>query len=108
MGVTVALRPLKRMAGEMPVLLSIKLLLHPLIVWMLLSLTGDYGAVWTFTAVLMASLPPALNVFVMASQYKVYVERASAIILIGTLASVVTVTGLLYLITAGGVPYKLF
>jgi predicted permease len=56
----------------------------------------------------MASLPPALNVFVMASQYKVYVERASAIILIGTIASVITVTGLLYLITIGGVSYKLF
>ena len=108
MGVTVALRPVKRMAGEMPVLLMIKLIAHPLLVWTLLSLTGDYGAVWTFTAVLMASLPPALNVFVMASQYKVYVERASAIILIGTIASVVTVTGLLYLITIGGVSYKLF
>jgi predicted permease len=108
MGVTVALRPLKRIAGEMPVMLSIKLILHPLLVWTLLSLTGDFGAVWTFTAVLMASLPPALNVFVMASQYKVYVERASAVILIGTIASVVTVTGLLYLITIGGVSYRLF
>jgi predicted permease len=108
MGVTVALRPVNRVAGEMPVLLTIKLIAHPLLVWTLLSLTGDYGAVWTFTAVLMASLPPALNVFVMASQYKVYVERASAIILIGTIASVITVTGLLYLITIGGVSYKLF
>lgn len=108
MGVTVALRPVKRIAGELPVLLSIKLIAHPLLVWVLLSLSGDYGAVWTFTAVLMASLPPALNVFVMASQYQVYVERASALILIGTIASVVTVTGLLYLITVGGVSYKLF
>ena len=108
MGVTVALRPVKRIASEIPVILSIKLIAHPLLVWALLSLTGDYGAVWTFTAVLMASLPPALNVFVMASQYKVYVERASAIILVGTIASVVSVTGLLYLIKAGGVPYKLF
>ena len=103
-----ALRPVKRIASEIPVILSIKLIAHPLLVWALLSLTGDYGAVWTFTAVLMASLPPALNVFVMASQYKVYVERASAIILVGTIASVVSVTGLLYLIKAGGVPYKLF
>ena len=105
---SVALRPVKRMAGEMPVLLMIKLIAHPLLVWTLLSLSGDYGAVWTFTAVLMASLPPALNVFVMASQYQVYVERASAIILIGTIASVVTVTGLLYLITIGGVSYRFF
>lgn len=108
MGVTVALRPLKRVAPEMPALLAIKLVGHPLLVWTLLSATGDYGRIWTFTGVLMASLPPALNVFVMASQYRVYVERASALILLGTIASVITVTGLLALIAFGGVPYNLF
>jgi len=108
MGVTVALRPLTRVAPETPLLLSIKLVAHPLLVWVVLSLAGDFGRIWTFTAVLMASLPPALNVFVFASQYKVYVERASALILIGTIASVVTVTGLLFMIAVGGVPYRLF
>lgn len=108
MGVTVALRPLKRMTPEMPALLAIKLVAHPLLVWTLLSATGDFGRIWTFTAVLMASLPPALNVFVMASQYHVYVERASGLILIGTMASVVTVTGLLFMIAFGAVPYNLF
>ncbi len=108
MGVTVALRPLKRVSPEMPALLAIKLIAHPLLVWALLSAVGDFGRIWTFTAVLMASLPPALNVFVMASQYHVYVERASGLILIGTMASVVTVTGLLFLIAFGGVPYNLF
>jgi malonate transporter len=108
MGVTVALRPLKRVAPEMPALLAIKLIAHPLLVWTLLSALGDFGRIWTFTAVLMASLPPALNVFVMASQYHVYVERASGLILIGTMASVVTVTGLLFMIAFGAVPYNLF
>jgi predicted permease len=58
---------------------------------------------WVATAVLMASLPPALNVFVMASQYQTYVERASSTILVGTVASVVTVTELLALIVRHGV-----
>ena len=92
----------------MPVLLALKLLAHPLLVWIVLSLAGDFGRVWTLTAVLMASLPPALNVFVMASQYQTYVERASAIILLGTLMSVLTITLLLYLITANVLPYRLF
>ena len=47
----------------------------------------------------MAALPPALNIFVIATQYNVGVERASACVLIGTLASMVTLTGLLLLIT---------
>jgi predicted permease len=57
----------------------------------------------------MAGLPPALNIFVISTQYNVGVERASACVLIGTLVSMVTLTGILY-ITAktGGVPYDLF
>ena len=74
----------------------------------LLSATGGFDRVWAFTAELMASLPPALNVFVMASQYGVYVERASSAILIGTLASVVTVTLLLWVITGGLLPVSIF
>jgi malonate transporter and related proteins len=97
LGVTVAMRPLRSVPLEMPVLLVIKLILHPLIVWLILSWLGDFGWEWTMTAVLMAALPPALNVFVIANQYRVYVEQASAAILVGTVVSVVTVTGLLWL-----------
>ena len=61
MGVTVALRPLKRVPFEMPALMVIKILIHPLAVWVILSWIGDFGREWTFTAVLMAALPPALE-----------------------------------------------
>ncbi len=108
LGVTVAQRPIRRIAGELPILLFIKLIAHPLIVYLYLSAVGGLDRVWTFTAVLMASLPPALNVFVMAAQYKTYVERASSAILIGTLASVVTVTTLLWLISNDILPVALF
>ena len=108
LGVTVALRPIKRVAPELPALLAIKLIAHPVIVYLLLSAVGGFDRVWTFTAVLMASLPPALNVFVMASQYRTYVERASSAILIGTLSSVVTVTTLLWLISNDLLPVTLF
>ncbi len=62
---------------------------------------------WQHAVAWVASLPPALNVFVMASQYRVYVERASSAILIGTLASVATVTGLLWLISNDLLPVSL-
>lgn len=108
MGATIALRQASRMAPEAPALLIIKLVLHPLIVWAMLSHLGDFGREWTFTAMLMAALPQALNVFVLANQYQVYVERASTIVLAGTLASVVTLTTLLYLISTDRIPYRLF
>ena len=107
LGVTVALRPLRAVPIEMPILLVIKLILHPLIVWLVLSWLGDFGWEWTMTAVLMAALPPALNVFVIANQYRVYVEQASAAILVGTMVSVVTVTGLLWLMSQHILPQRL-
>jgi malonate transporter and related proteins len=57
---------------------------------------------------LLASLPTATNVFVIAQQYGIWVERASASVLITTCVSVVTVTVLLYLITTGMLPPDLF
>jgi predicted permease len=108
MGVTVALRPLKRAPVEVMPLLVLKLLIHPLIVWVLLSLVGDFGQVWTYVAILMAALPPALNVFIIARQYDTYVEEASAIVLLGTLASTITLTAALVLAVEGRIPYDLF
>lgn len=108
MGVTVSLRPVTRLAPEVPVLLALKLIAHPALVYLLLSVVGGFDRVWTFTAVLMAALPPGLNVFVIATQNGVYVERASSVVLFGTIASVVTVTVLLYGISQGLLPVSLF
>jgi malonate transporter len=98
LGVTVALRPLASVPPEIPAVVGIKLIVHPLIAWLLLSAVGGFDPVWIYTALLMAALPPALNAYVMARQYEVYVAQSSAGILVGTLASIVTVTILLYMI----------
>jgi len=108
LGVTVALRPLSRIPPEVPSLVVIKLILHPLVVWAILSAMGDFGATWTYVAVIMAALPPALNIFVISTQYGVGVERASACVLLGTLLSMVTLTGFLYLIRTGRMTHDLF
>jgi malonate transporter len=82
--------------------------LHPLVCWVVLSFIGDFSETWMFSAVLLAALPTAANVFVIAQQYGVWVERASASILLTTLMSVATVTALLYLIKSGALPPDLF
>jgi|FEC22Drversion2_1045045.scaffolds.fasta_scaffold00008_253 malonate transporter len=108
MGVTVALRPIKRVPAELPALILIKLILHPALVLVLLSFVGAFDPVWVYTAILMSALPPALNVFVLAQQYQTYVERASSSILIGTVVSIFTLTSVLYLISNALVPSDLF
>lgn len=108
MGVTLALRPLRRIPVEIVPISLLKLVVHPLLCYVMLSLMGDFSEVWLFSAVLLAALPTATNVFVIAQQYGVWVERASATILVTTCASIVTVTGLLYMIRTGILPLDLF
>jgi malonate transporter len=101
LGVTVALRPFDHVPWEVPGVIAIKLLIHPLIVFGLMLLFGPFAQPWAATAVLMASLPPALNVLVMASQNNTWIEPASVAVLIGTFASVVTLTTAMWLIQSG-------
>jgi malonate transporter and related proteins len=108
LGVTVALRPLQKMPWEIPLTTGVKLLLHPIIVFLLLSLFGPFQHYWIETAVLMAALPPALNVFIFARQYDVWVEQASSAVMVGTLASVVTLTTVMWLVKSGSLPPLLF
>ena len=108
LGVTVALRPLKKMPWEVPFLTAVKLILHPLLMFVLLSLFGPFDQLWVYTAVLMAALPPALNVFVFARQYDSWVEQASSAVLIGTLVSAVTLTSVMWMVKTGTLPPLLF
>jgi predicted permease len=108
LGVTVALRPHNRIPSDIPPLVVIKLVLHPLLVWFMLSALGNFDSTWTYAAIVMAALPPALNIFVIATQYNIAVERASACILLGTLASMVTLTGFLWFIKTGRMTAELF
>lgn len=108
MGVTLALRPLKRVPPELGYIVPAKLLLHPLLMYLGMSWIGNFDEIWVYTAVLLASLPTATNVFVIAQQYGVWVERASASVLLTTVASVASVSVLLWLITSGALPPDLF
>ncbi len=101
LGVTIALRPFDRVPWEVPGVIAVKLLIHPLIVFGLMLLFGPFAQPWAATAVLMASLPPALNVFVIARQNNTWIEPASVAVLIGTFASVVTLTSVMWLIQSG-------
>ncbi|WP_315832788.1 AEC family transporter [Bradyrhizobium prioriisuperbiae] len=101
LGVTVALRPFSRVPWEVPGIILVKLVLHPLIVFGLLMLLGPFVPEWSATAILMASLPPALNVFVIARQYDAWIEAASAAVLLGTFVSVVTLTSVMWMLKTG-------
>ena len=108
LGVTVALRPVQRIPWEVPFTIMAKLIVHPVLVFALLFLLGPFDPVWTYTAVLMAALPPALNVFIMARQYDTWVAQASGSVLFGTFVSVVTLTTTMWLVKTGALPLSFF
>lgn len=108
MGVTLALRPLRRVPVALGPIALLKLAVHPALCYVMLSAVGNFSQTWVFSAVLLAGLPTATNVFVIAQQYKVWVERASASILVTTVLSVASVTALLYAIKSGALPPDLF
>jgi predicted permease len=105
LGVTVALRPFARVPWEVPGIVAIKLIVHPLLAFALLMALGPFPPHWAASALLLASLPPALNVFVIARQYDTWIEQASTAVLVGTFVSVVTLTSAMWLIKSGAVTF---
>ncbi|MGB7287394.1 MAG: AEC family transporter [Salaquimonas sp.] len=72
----------------------LKLVVHPIAVFLALSAFGLPTEIIAI-AVVIAACPVAQNVFVIAAQYKLMVKRSSAAILISTLAATITVTAIL-------------
>ena len=107
-GVSIATQPVGRLPVVMAPLLIIKLAVQPILAYVLVSWMGDFSPAWTYTAVLLAALPTAANVYVIAQQYNVWVERTSGMIVASTVLSMFTLSGLLYLITTDILPPDLF
>jgi len=105
MGATLALRPLRRVPKELFLIVPLKLVVQPILIYGILAIAGSFPPVWVSTAILMAALPTATNVFVIAQQYGVWVERASSSVLATTLFSIVTLTLWLYVMTHGFGPF---
>lgn len=70
----------------------VKLLVQPAITWWLAYRWLEMEPVWAAAAVIQAALPTGALVFVLAQQHGIYVQRASATILLSTVVSVVTVS----------------
>ena len=83
-----------RLAGAMShaaVMAGIKLVAHPLLVWLVASQLLGLPPLQVAVATMAASLPIGVNVYILASTYDAYAARATSAILLSTVASVATV-----------------
>ena len=107
-GAILATVPPARAPRELPYLAAGKLLVHPMIVYVLLSWVGDFPPVWIYSAVLVAALPSAPEVLAYARKYNVFEGKAAPAAFIISALSVVTLTALIYLIGNRILPADLF
>ncbi|MCW9034025.1 MAG: AEC family transporter [Alphaproteobacteria bacterium] len=91
-GVFLAGQPLREGIGEISFLTIVKLLIHPLISWVLIVYVFEIKGIWGEVALLMAALPLGATVFVLAQRYDVYVQRSSSATLVTTIVSVITLS----------------
>jgi len=73
----------------------LKLFFQPLVTAFLVFYIFDMDGFWATSAILLAALPTGALVFVTAQQNKVFIQRASAAIVVTTLTSVITLMALL-------------
>jgi malonate transporter len=86
-----------RKAIEVVWLLVLKLVVQPLVTWWIAVAVG-LDPFWTASAVILSALPTGALVFVLAQQYGVYVQRASAVILASTVVSLITLSAIMVLL----------
>jgi hypothetical protein len=87
--------------GETSWLVLHKLAVQPLVTAVIAFALLPMERVWAASAVTLAALPTGSLVFVLAQQYGVYTQRATAAILVSTVLSVVTIFALFALLGIG-------
>lgn len=99
LGGSLAAYPLMGDVGPAVLLTSIKLVLHPLVVWVVavpvLGLTG----VWVSVAVTLAAMPSGVNAYLFAARYEAAAGVAARTVFLTTCLTLVTIPVLLVLLS---------
>jgi len=72
----------------------LKLLVHPLMVYLCVTHVFVVEPFWATSAIILAALPTGSSIFIIAQQYEVAPRRASAIVAVSTAVSVLTLSAL--------------
>jgi len=85
--------------GSAALLVGFKLVLQPVVTWVLATAVFDLSPLHTHTAVLLAALPTGTGPFMLAEFYRREADITSNVVLVSTRASIVTISG--YVALAG-------
>lgn len=77
---------------------SLKLVVHPLLVWLLASYVFAIDPMWAGVAVLLAAMPTGINVYLFAQRYGICIGSSATMVLIGSVLSIVTITAVVLIV----------
>jgi len=84
--------------GDVWEVIALKLLVHPVAVYVLARYVFDLDPLYLKVAVIMASLPVAVNIYILASRYGAYERESSRIMFLSTAASVFVTSAVLLIL----------
>ena len=92
LGVSLNVTSIKNQKSVLFFITVIKLIVHPILIFIVFQFHTNIDPIWVKTAIVCASLPVAANVFVLANYYKNFESESAAAITITTIISSITVT----------------
>ncbi len=98
LGGTLARHRISGYVGEALVISILKLVLQPLVVWLLATRVFDLDPVWAAVVTLLAAMPTGVNVFIFANRYGAGTATAGTTIIMSTALGAGTVSALIWLI----------
>lgn len=101
MGASLAGYPLFGDVAPAILLAAVKLLLHPLLVWILAVPVFGLDGIWVPVAVTMAAMPSGVNAYLFGARYNAAPGVAARTVLLATVLSLGTITGVLLLFQSG-------
>ena len=87
-------KPISAGLGEVGWVVLLKLIVHPLVTWLLIVTLIPLEPFWEMSVIVLAALPTGAIGFLLATRYGIYVQRSSAIILVSTILSVATLSAI--------------
>jgi len=85
-------KPVADGIGEVAWMTVLKLVVNPLVAWLLILTVFPMEPLWAAVCILMSALPIGAGSFVLASQYGVYTARTSSATLITTVLAIVSLS----------------
>lgn len=98
LGASLAAHGLRGQLGAVAIVMALKMLLFPVLAWLLATQVFALGPVQTGIVVLFAGLPAGANAYIFSEQHRAAVPVASGAIVLGTALSIVTISVTLLLL----------